>query len=81
MDSTDIKNKIKQLPPEMQSKVRRYVDSLLAKNNKTKGITKREPDRQGRRLRLDWAGGLRELRGKFTSLELQHKAMDWWGGA
>jgi len=31
------------------------------------------------RLKLDWAGGLREYRDKYTSLELQKKALEWWG--
>jgi len=32
-----------------------------------------------RKLRLNWAGGLREFRDKYTSLELQTKSMDCWG--
>lgn len=29
-------------------------------------------------LKLDWAGGLSEYRDKFTSLDLQKKALEWW---
>jgi hypothetical protein len=29
--------------------------------------------------RMTWAGGLREFRDQFTSLELQKKALEWWG--
>ena len=29
-------------------------------------------------LLLTWAGGLREYRARFTSLELQKKALEWW---
>jgi len=32
-----------------------------------------------RRLRLNWAGGLKEFRDQYTSLELQKKSLDWWG--
>jgi hypothetical protein len=32
-----------------------------------------------RRLRLDWAGGLKEFRDQYTSLELQKDSLDWWG--
>jgi hypothetical protein len=28
---------------------------------------------------MDWAGGLREYRDQFTSLQLQKKALEWWG--
>lgn len=31
-----------------------------------------------KKLRMDWAGGLREFRDKYTSLELQKKALEWW---
>jgi hypothetical protein len=29
-------------------------------------------------LRLDWAGGLADLKEQYTSLELQNKALEWW---
>jgi len=31
------------------------------------------------RLELSWRGALRELRNKFSSVELQQKSLDWWG--
>ncbi len=31
------------------------------------------------KLRLDWAGGLKEFRDQYTPLELQKKSLDWWG--
>ena len=30
------------------------------------------------KFRLDWAGAGRHLKDKFTSVELQHKTLDWW---
>ena len=33
----------------------------------------------GRKLKQDWAGGLAELAGEYTSVELQHKASEWRG--
>lgn len=30
------------------------------------------------RFRLDWAGAGRHLKDRFTSVELQHKTLDWW---
>ena len=33
----------------------------------------------GRKLKQDWAGGLADLAGEFTSVQLQHKAVEWRG--
>lgn len=33
----------------------------------------------GRKLRCDWGGALADLGKRYTSVELQHKAMEWWG--
>jgi hypothetical protein len=57
------------LPPELQQEVWDFARFLVEK--------KTNPKR--RRLRLDWAGGLAELKEKYTSLELQKKSLDWWG--
>jgi len=31
------------------------------------------------KLKFDWEGALADLRDKYTSVELQHKALEWWG--
>jgi hypothetical protein len=59
----------KELPEDLQSEVRDFA-RFLREN--------RAP-RPRRRLRQDWAGGLREFRDRYTSLELQKKALEWWG--
>ena len=33
----------------------------------------------GRKLKQDWAGGLADLSGEFTSVQLQHKVSEWRG--
>ena len=38
-----------------------------------------EPPPTGRRLKGDWGGVLADLAGQYTSVELQHKALEWWG--
>jgi hypothetical protein len=58
-----------ELPPELRQEVHDFARSLLE--------TKVRAPRK--KLRLNWAGGLREFRDKYTSLELQHKALEWWG--
>ncbi len=60
---------VKELPPESQDEVRDFVEFLLSKKRK----------RKQKYLRMDWAGALREYRDQYTSLELQKKALEWWG--
>jgi len=31
-----------------------------------------------KKLRLDWAGALKDMRDQYTSVELQHKILDYW---
>ena len=64
---SNIIEKFNQLPADLQEKAIRYIDSLL---------TQKELWRQ-KKPKLDWAGGLKELRGGYTSVELQEKVSDW----
>lgn len=57
------------LTPGLQQEVRDFALFLAEKKAKPKR----------RKFRLNWAGGLREFRDKYTSLELQKKSLDWWG--
>ena len=60
---------IKELPEELQSEVRDFARFLNA--------TRVHPKQKY--LRQTWAGALREYRDQYTSLELQKKALEWWG--
>ena len=60
---------VEQLPPDLQQEVRDFVEFLLEKKLR----------RKQKKLRLTWAGALREYRDQFTSLELQKRALEWWG--
>ena len=60
---------IRQLPPEFQQEVRHFAEFLLDKKGR----------RGGRKLRLNWVGGLREFRNQYTALELQEMALQWRG--
>ena len=62
-----IEERIKELPPELRKEVESFVESLLRKRSR----------KDGKRLRQDWAGALRDYRDKYTSLELQKKALEW----
>lgn len=64
-----LKELIEQLSPDLQQEVRDFVEFLLEKRRR----------KQGRTLRQDWAGALRDLRDQYTALELQKKALEWRG--
>jgi len=65
----NIEELIKELSPELRREVGDFVESLLKKRAR----------KNGGRLRQDWAGALRDYRDKYTSLELQKKALEWRG--
>ena len=60
----DFEKKFEQLNPEMQKKVLGYIELLLMSKQKKK-------------LEFNWMGALKDYRDKYTSLELQKKALDW----
>ncbi len=59
---------IKELPPEVQQEVLDFAEFLM---------NKRKPAKR-KRMRLDWIGGLKEFRDRYTALELRKKALEWW---
>jgi mRNA-degrading endonuclease RelE of RelBE toxin-antitoxin system len=64
-----LKEYLEKLPPELQKEVKDFVEFLLEKRVK----------KSGKRLNLNWAGALKDYRDKYTSLELQKKALEWRG--
>jgi hypothetical protein len=42
-------------------------------------LVNKESQPKRKKLRLDWAGGLAEFKGKYTSLKLQKESLNWWG--
>ena len=60
---------IVELPPDLRAEVRDFAQFL---------IEKKAPPKQNK-MRMSWAGSLRQFRDQFTSLELQKKALEWWG--
>jgi hypothetical protein len=61
---------VRGLPPEIRKEVKAFVTSL---------IRKREKKPSGK-LKFDWAGGLKDLRDQYTSVQLQHKISEWRSG-
>ena len=66
---TRLEQLVKELPPELHRAAEDFLESLLSKRSLKKKAT----------LKLDWRGGWRDLRDRYTSVELQHKAQEWWG--
>jgi hypothetical protein len=62
-----IEERVKELPPELKKEVQSFVDRLLAKGQQ----------KSSGKFKFDWAGALKDLRDKYTSVELQHKISEW----
>jgi len=67
--SKPLQEMVEELPPDLRAEVRDFVEFLLTKRGQ----------RPAKTLRQDWAGALREHRGKYNALELQRQALDWRG--
>ena len=68
MQSQTIMERLEKLPEDFRKEVLDYIEFLLKKSSER---------RKGRGFKFDWEGGLSELKGKFSSVELQHKAKEW----
>ena len=69
MNKEKINIKIKQLPDHLADEVNDYIDFLINKYGKE------GPQKTG--FKFDWEGGLSDLKDKFSSVDLQHKASEW----
>ena len=69
MYDREVELKIKELPENLRKKVLDYIELLLEKHEKK--------EKRQAKFRFDWEGELSELREKFSSVELQHKALGW----
>jgi len=63
----NIADRIKELPPELQQEVEDFIEFL---KERRLGRPRGKPT-------FSWAGALRDLREKYTSVELQHKISEW----
>jgi len=69
MYENEIEVKMKELSEDLRREVLDYMEFLLRKY-KGKGT-------KAKKFKFDWEGGLSEIREKVTSIELQHKALEW----
>jgi hypothetical protein len=58
----------KELPEELQTEVRDFARYLRDTRIQKPAGT----------MKLKWRGALRGLRDRYTSVELQHKSVEWW---
>jgi hypothetical protein len=61
---------LRRLPPELQTEVRDFIEFLL----------ERRSTRSNGPMKFQWEGALKDLRGQYTSVELQHKIAELRGG-
>ncbi len=69
MHEKEIELKIRELPEDLRREVLDYMEFLLKKY--------KDKENKTREFKFDWEGGLSELREKFTSVRLQHIALEW----
>ena len=65
-----IEEAIEKLPIHLKQEALDFIQFLIAKHN----ISERKT------LSFKWAGGLKKYKDRFTSLALQKKGLEWWGG-
>ena len=68
MNAQRLHARINELPIALQQEVLHYIEYLLQKYPQPK---------KSAQFRFDWEGGLSDLREQFTSVDLQHKALEW----
>ncbi len=68
MQKQAVREKFNTLPQDLQKEVLDYIEFLLKKHG---------AKNKGTKFKFNWAGGLSELKNKYTSVELQHKAKEW----
>ena len=70
MHEREIEMKVQQLPDVLRREVLDYMEFLRKKHNSTSTKSK------AKKFRFDWEGALSGMRGEFTSVELQHRALE-----
>jgi hypothetical protein len=69
VDIKKLNQKLQRVPPHLIPEIIDYIDFLLSKY----GINRNNK----RKFKFKWSGGLSDIAKQYSSVELQHKAMDW----
>ena len=64
-----IENMVHKLPFYLKREVLNYIEFLSNKHHANRMAKKK--------FKFDWEGGLADVKEEMTSVQLQHKAMDW----
>lgn len=70
MQEQSIKSRLDDLPEDLKKEALDYIEFLVLKYHRTVPAKKE-------RFLFNWEGGLSELKDRYSSVELQHKAMEW----
>lgn len=70
MSDISLQELLQRLPPELQTEVRDFVEFLLERKSR----------RQSTPMKFQWEGALKDLRGQYTSVQLQHQIAELRGG-
>ena len=71
MSAIEIQKEVESLPIEMQKEVEHFIGYLKSKINDSE-ISK------PKKLKMDWAGALKEFKNEYTAVELQHEIRKDW---
>lgn len=69
MYEKDIEVKARELPEYLKIQVLDFME-FLSKKYKTGGV-------EAKKFTFDWEDGLSDLKDEFTSVDLQHKSLEW----
>lgn len=69
MTELSLQEMVQKLPPELQEEVQDFVAFLLERRTARKNIP----------MTFKWEGALKDLRGEYTSVQLQHQVFEWRG--
>lgn len=70
MAELSLQEMLRMLPPELQTEVRDFAAFLLERKVTPKHLP----------MKFQWEGALKDLRGRYTSVQLQHQIADLRGG-
>jgi len=73
MATSELREKIDNLPDDLIPDVLDYIDFLLRKY----GSKEKKQNNRRKHFHFDWEGGLSKFKKQYSSVELQHKALEW----
>ncbi len=68
MDTNLIEHKFNELPNDLKREVLDFIDFL---------ITKKREKTVSSQFDFNWEGSLSDFKNKYSSVNLQHKSMEW----